>query len=268
MHAFHVSIAGFYFKIVFKRITTDKSPLEFARQRLMSEVLYYLSAFTSPFVPKKTDVLIHFEDDLNLERVRRKTDNSNFILHYKRHGNTFTTNYHTSISQFSFLLEDILYELLEKNNGFGLHASANVINKKTFLFLGKSGAGKSTISTILGERFRVLADDNVILRRIHGKYCVFQTPFHEKSIEIWKSPFAFPLEKIFFLHKGSSTNANPVNSIAVLKQLIQKQILGFENTEAVSDFIKVNQKNGNRFYNLQFTKKSSDLFDFLEKIKA
>lgn len=262
---FHVSIAGFYFKIVFKKIITDKSPLEFARQRLMSEVVYFLSSFVSTSIPKKIDASIYFEDDLSLERVKRKTDNSNFVLHYKRkNNNLFITNYHTSIAQFSLLLEDVLNELLLKNDGCGVHASANIINKKAYLFLGKSGAGKSTISALLGKYFRILADDNIILRRINGDYYVFQTPFYEKSIDIWKSPHAFPLSKVFFLHKGKSMHKKGVKPLSIEK-LLKKQILGFpESDENIAKLIK-SKKNKPGFYNLWFTKNEKELYDFFTR---
>ena len=265
MHSFYVSIAGFYFKIVFKKITTDKSPLEFARQRLMSEISYFLSSFVSASIPGRIDATIYFEDDPSIERVKRKIDNTSFVLQYKRKDdNIFVTNYHTSIAQFSLLLEDLLNEFLLKNDGFGIHASANIINKKAYLFLGKSGAGKSTISTLLGKRFRILADDNIILRQIDGNYFVFQTPFYEKNIEIWKSPHAFPLSKIFFLHKGKSTYAKGIKNISTLKKLVRKQVLGFDDSS--KDFFKDGKPQKIDYYNLWFTKKNNELFNFFARI--
>ena len=51
------------------------------------------------------------------------------------------------------------------DNGLLLHASSVVMPGGALLFLGRSGAGKSTMCQLLSQSFPVLADDFVFVNR-------------------------------------------------------------------------------------------------------
>src|SRR5258708_4434951 len=110
-----------------------------------------------------------------------------------------------SLYKFEIMLSNILYKLLTKKRGFGIHASAIEINRKSSIFLGKSGAGKSTISQLLSPKFRLLADDLIFIRKNQGSFFTYQTPFMERNTMIVKSPYPTLLSDVFFLHKSRST---------------------------------------------------------------
>ncbi len=69
-------------------------------------------------------------------------------------------------------------------DGISIHASAVVADGKAWLFLGKSGTGKSTharlwLRNIPGSR--LLNDDNPVVRLIDGKPVAFGTPWSGKT---------------------------------------------------------------------------------------
>jgi hypothetical protein len=75
-------------------------------------------------------------------------------------------------------------------------------NGNAFLFLGHSGAGKSTTAR-LWSKFRsaeILSDDRMILRLQDGKLWIYGTPWHGESI--FASPLGAKVEKIFILQHG------------------------------------------------------------------
>ncbi len=62
-----------------------------------------------------------------------------------------------------------------------VHASAVEIGGKGYLFLGDSGAGKSTISRHLENELgggQIFSDDRIIVRHHGGKWWMFGTPWH------------------------------------------------------------------------------------------
>lgn len=68
--------------------------------------------------------------------------------------------------------------------GISVHASAVVCDGKAYLFLGKSGTGKSTHSELWLRNFReawLLNDDNPAIRLIDGKAFAYGTPWSGKK---------------------------------------------------------------------------------------
>lgn len=62
------------------------------------------------------------------------------------------------------IYERCIHELIYKK-AISLHSSAVVINNCVFIFLGRSGAGKTTLSKIIAEEFRgeIICDDTLTL---------------------------------------------------------------------------------------------------------
>lgn len=64
-----------------------------------------------------------------------------------------------------------------------IHSSVTTLNHHAYLFLGKSGTGKSTHSALWIKNFRgaeLLNDDNPVIRFINGKVRVYGTPWSGK----------------------------------------------------------------------------------------
>ena len=92
-----------------------------------------------------------------------------------------------------------------------LHASAVECDGRAYLFLGKSGTGKSTHSRLWIEHIpgtRLLNDDNPVLRVIDGKAYVFGSPWSGKTPCYRDS--RFPLGGIARLHQAPYNFINPL----------------------------------------------------------
>ena len=91
--------------------------------------------------------------------------------------------------------------LLADRNAFYLHSSAAIINGKGLIFVGHSGAGKSTTLRMLEGRAEILCDDRNILRRwdcgwkVHGTWSHGELPYVSSS--------SAPLHSVLILTKDT-----------------------------------------------------------------
>ena len=235
------------------------------RSKLISEFKDHTLGFITQEPKNKCDAVIRIINQPNIERVKRKADNYYFIHHYiKKSEVSYITFYQTSNWQLNALLEDILHVLLTKNNGFEIHASSILINDKVYLFLGKSGAGKSTISTFLSSRYKLLSDDMVIVRKYNSKYFVFQTPFFERNTSIMKSSGRYPIEKVFFIEKNIDVHSTEIMNSKKVFSLLLKHVQVGNSHGATSSLSYLREFSNIKgiFFSLQFPKNERKVLRF------
>lgn len=98
--------------------------------------------------------------------------------------------------------------LLGHCGGFILHGAVAVKNGVGYVFTGRSGAGKSTISGLLGEAgWRILNDDRVILYLRDGRVRVAGTPWHGSGR--FAEDDEVDLGGICFIHKSKVNELVP-----------------------------------------------------------
>lgn len=130
---------------------------------------------------------------------------------------------HVVLNRSSFLAQDALSPLeypidelvlmhrLALGEGVELHALGLVDQDGSgYLFLGHSGAGKSTTARLWMRQpgVRLLSDDRIILRQHHGIYRMYGTPWHgDAGIS---SPASAPLSAIFFLEQAPAHQILPI----------------------------------------------------------
>ena len=72
-----------------------------------------------------------------------------------------------------------MMHFLALNSGMLIHAAGWRINDSGWMFAGKSGAGKSTISNLIVEHTggTFLSDDRIIVRKIKDNFLMYGTPW-------------------------------------------------------------------------------------------
>ncbi len=100
-------------------------------------------------------------------------------------------------------LDELIFtNLLARQNGVELHGCGVVDGDEGLLFLGFSGAGKSTMAR-LWRRYSaatILSDDRIVLRIGDGRMLMHGTPWHGDEAFVAKGPVS--LSRVFFLHQG------------------------------------------------------------------
>lgn len=215
--------------------------------------------------PKKVDAWIEVVQNTSFKVLINPKESSYYINFYKERNKKLITYYHVSYNHLKVVVRKPVHRLLVKNKGLILHGSASLINKKACLFLGDSGAGKSTIVEILTKKFTPLADDNLIIRKYREGYYFFQTPFIESNYSIKKTSERFPLGKIFVLRKGRENKITPINNKQIALSLLAKQLITDSadvNTQMKIVFEMISELD---LYKLEFTLgKKDNLIKILE----
>jgi len=104
------------------------------------------------------------------------------------------------------LAEVLMMNLLSLGWGVLLHACGVSDHGRGLLFVGSSGAGKSTMAELWknGEGVTILSDDRVIVREEEGRFWAYGTPWHGDARLC--SPESVPLEAIFLIRHGGENS--------------------------------------------------------------
>ena len=150
------------------------------------------------------------------------------------------------VQSFDSFLRVLCSWLLINNNGFILHAAAILKNGKGYVFPGKSGAGKSTISKMFqrtekgrkGEGNNLLLTDELIPVRIEkDKIKIYGSPFWgEMKNKGKRIPGGIKLEKLFFLKKSKTNVVSKIGKGEFYKRIL-RCIMNFSKEK--NDFLKI-----------------------------
>jgi len=110
----------------------------------------------------------------------------------------------------SLLVTDQIFlaRLLADRQGCLLHAAGVILHGKGFLFVGHSGAGKTTVTRLLEGHAEILCDDRNILRRQPDGFRVHGTWSHGESPLV--SASHAPLGAILFLQQSTENRLVPI----------------------------------------------------------
>ena len=118
------------------------------------------------------------------------------------------------------LLQILLIYVLAKRHGALLHAAGVGIRGSGYLFPGRSGAGKSTITRLFAGRndIMLLSDDRMAVRKIDEAFQAYGTPWPgEAGIAENKR---VPLAGIFFIRHGSENRIRELNRREALERML------------------------------------------------
>lgn len=256
MQNIYIKIAEFVFEISFGE---SEPPFDLDKH-YHKKISEYYSGFICKEFQGRVDFQIHLTTNVEMESFVRKKKKETFIKLYEfKSKYKINTYYHLSEEQFYIVLRSGLQVLLKDGKGFIMHGSSSVINDKADIFLGESGAGKSTIMTILSKSYQPLADDSFIIKKVNNIFMVYSTPLIEKNYWVNKSYRGYPINKVFFLKKGPFHYIHSLKNKEVIINKFIKQIYtnkdDFEK-QMKTFLILINKKD--TFFELEFSLKDNN----------
>lgn len=134
-----------------------------------------------------------------------------------------------------FPLGRLLYtSLLSTGYGVLLHACGLVDSNRGIVFAGFGGAGKTTTGNLWNglPGVRVLSDDQVIVRKINGKYIVFGTPWYSKSGSCMSSDGL--LTEIFIIKHSSFNEIKRITPARAAAELLVRSFAPYWNADGMA----------------------------------
>jgi hypothetical protein len=130
--------------------------------------------------------------------------------------------------------ELLMIHRLSRGEGVEMHAvGISDENGRGHLFLGHSGAGKSTTARLWLNRpgVRILSDDRIILRAREGQIWMYGTPWHgDAGIA---SPECAPLSGIYLLARGKRNERLPLAPGIAAAELFSRTFATHHSSEGI-----------------------------------
>ena len=121
------------------------------------------------------------------------------------------------------VLEYIVTRQLARHDGLLIHASTAIVDGGAYVFVGHSGAGKSTMAAIAeAAGARIPTDDRTVITVRDGVADAWGTPWHGSLVR--KSPDGAPLRALYLLQQASHDRCEPVARGRALKELFVRLI--------------------------------------------
>jgi len=260
----YLKIAGFTIKLDFypRRKKSDQNP---SFNKLFETIQTLFSGYITNSNP-------HVDYTIELHRkhpiiLTKQVEGKSFkFFHLCQDDKDKTITFqHISISHFLILVKKIIHTLLVKNGGFIMHGSAVHFNGKALVFVGRSGAGKSTAMSLLSDKYLALADDSVIIKKQKDIFFLYQTPFFvEKNKWIMRNKEGFEINSVFFLRKSQSFKKEKIfNKKNVALLLTRQMFTDKKDVKSQMKYLLEFVAQFNRFYFLYFAKDSQQLANLL-----
>lgn len=164
-----------------------------------------------PILKRYINKEFHYSNPSQEPKYKMKIhiQSSQYVIYDESHD-----KYHFLNRVNSYLLQDIdflirahLANLCLNDDIVFLHGSALVKNNKSYIFIGPSGAGKTTITKKVPKSF-LLSDDTAVIKKIGKHFFIYSSPFDKPSVQVFSSK-KFPVEKIFILNQSPDTKITP-----------------------------------------------------------
>ncbi len=220
----------------------------------------YASGQTWSFFRKQIDYFLVLDppkfkkDPLCVARFHRPIEDVEIFYNPKairmRKGRRFMPN------PWSYPMDRLLSSyFLAEREGMMMHAAGVDIDGKGYIFPGKSGKGKSTLSRqfLLEEGPVVLNDERVAVRKINGGFKAFGTPWPgDAEIAVNRG---LPLSGMFFIHHGTHNRIRKIELGEALKRLLPLATIPWYDPEMMTKTLLLCEDLVSRVpsYDLHFT---------------
>jgi len=136
------------------------------------------------------------------------------------------------------ILQLLTANLLPRHQGIMVHASGFVAQGEGFIFVGPSGAGKTTLADLWHGRrgVTVLNDERLIIRKKGGAFWLYGTPWN--TVFSGCSSASAPLKKIFFISHAKKNVIEKAIAPQAFYALFSQLFLQYWNPEAVTSAFK------------------------------
>lgn len=242
---YYFRVAGLLFSVVLpdgwdvKAILPSFNPFR-CKTRSEGEAIFRILATTQSFADdsKRTELLEDSPNDIGRTRLFRSSDGycveinndttQNGLVH------TMITDPHFESATAYIRPEDLsmgavlssmvrflFAQAVLEHDGVFVHASCVSMEGKSYLFLGKSGTGKSTHARQWLQAFtecRLLNDDNPALRIEDGKVMVYGTPWSGKT-SCYKNE-GYPVAGIARLKQAETNCFSPLEGPEIFAALL------------------------------------------------
>lgn len=129
--------------------------------------------------------------------------------------------------------ELLVVNALAQERGVLLHGCLINDSGTGRLFVGQSGAGKSTMAALWEQAgvTGIYSDDRVIVREQDGQFWAYGTPWHGTGR--YASPSHVPLSSIFVLRQAAQNDARDLLPVYAVSQLFARSFPTFWNREGL-----------------------------------
>lgn len=136
------------------------------------------------------------------------------------------------------LPEVLIMNLLSLGRGVLLHACGISDEGRGLLFVGSSGAGKSTMAELWKHRegVTILSDDRIIVREKEGRFWAYGTPWHG-DVKL-SSPERAPVDSIFILRHGVGNSIGALEARKAVSDLLVRSFPTFWNADGMAFTLK------------------------------
>lgn len=121
-------------------------------------------------------------------------------------------------------------QVLGERESCFVHSAALVKDKRGYLFLGDSGAGKSSLARVC-QGALVLSDDSPILCKRNGNYLVFPSPYHQidpfNGLNKEVVGLCARVESLYFLTKDNQLYLDRISREKAISMILNRSILFF-----------------------------------------
>ncbi len=116
--------------------------------------------------------------------------------------------------------EVVFLARLSRGRGILVHACGLALGGRGVLFLGTSGAGKSTTARLWKERggVTILSDDRIVIRPEGDGYRIYGTPWHGDAG--WETPASARLDAVFILDQAPRNRVLEMQPSAAVAQMM------------------------------------------------
>jgi len=116
--------------------------------------------------------------------------------------------------------EVVFLARLSRGRGVLVHACGLVLGGRGLLFLGTSGAGKSTTARLWKERggVTILSDDRIVIRAEGDGYRIYGTPWHGEAG--WETPASARLDAVFVLDQAPRNRVQELKPSTAVAQMM------------------------------------------------